>query len=285
MKSYNVSGYALILLHCIFSALAAPPGWSVWLAVAVGFAYLLFIWFVGGLYLSDILHMGVAHKALAYKPWFTKSVTLLFNTAGIYVNPIEWVNRHRHHHAFSDHEGDPSKLSTDGFWRTMYLSFFPYKCKSNLASDAILRTIPFRLVSNWYFAVFAQFSSFAVLYLLFRDLKYSLVLWVGARLLGLWVNMIQNYWTHDRRFGTRRYVEDEDNAMNIGEWLPVMATFSSSLQNNHHHFPNFLRNSHDENEFDFGLLTVRAMKALGLVKATPVGARIPKGVPLDHPGM
>jgi fatty-acid desaturase len=201
------------------------------------------------------------------------------------VNPREWVNRHRHHHAFSDHTGDPNKLASDGFWRTLYLSFFPYRCKSNLAADAILRTLPFRLVSNSYFAVFSQFSSFALLWLLVRDTRYALVLWWGGRFLGIWVNMLQNYWTHDRRFGTRRYADEDDNAMNLSEWLPVTATFSSSLQNNHHHFPNFLRNSHDESEYDFGFITVRAMKALGLVKPTPVGARIPRGIPLQDAGL
>jgi len=43
---------------------------------------------------------------------------------------------------------------------------------------------------------------------------------VGMRIFALWVNMIQNYWTHTREFGYRRY-DDDDNAMNIGEWLPV----------------------------------------------------------------
>jgi len=247
--------------------------------------YLVMIWFVGGVYLSDVLHMGIAHKTLSYKKWFVQFLTLLFSTFGIYVNPTDWVNRHRHHHAFSDHEGDPNKLATDGFWRTMYLSLFPYKTKANLArGEAILKTLPFRLVSNNYFAIFSQFSSFALLWVVARNVRYALVLWWGARFLGLWVNMIQNYWTHDRRFGTRRYADEGDNAMNLGDWLPVTATFSSSLQNNHHHYPNFLRNSHDAGEYDFGLMTVRAMKRLGLVKPTPVGARIPKGIQLQNVG-
>ena len=284
MKMYNVSGYSLILLHGLFSGLAAPPGWSIWLGIGVGFLYLLLIWFVGGVYLSDVLHMGIAHKTMVYKQWFIKFLALFFNTAGIYVNPTEWVNRHRHHHAFSDHAGDPNKLETDGFWRTLYLSFRPYECKSNLAGDAILKTWPFRLVSNPYYAVFSQFSSFALLWLVVRDLRYALVLWWGMRFFALWVNMIQNYWTHDRRFGTRRYADEDDNAMNLGEWLPVTATFSSSLQNNHHHFPNFLRTSHDAGEYDFGFMTVRAMKALGLVKPTAAGARKPKGISLPDVG-
>jgi len=69
--------------------------------------------------------------------------------------------------------------------------------------------------------------------------------------------------------------------MNIGEWLPVTATFSACLQNNHHHYPGILRLSHDNSEYDFGFLTVKVMKQIGLVKATATGAQLPKDVPLD----
>jgi fatty-acid desaturase len=72
--------------------------------------------------------------------------------------------------------------------------------------------------------------------------------------------------------------------MNLGEWLPVTASFSASLQNNHHHFPHFLRTSHARDEYDFGFLTVRVMKAMRLVKATPSGAQKPEGIMLDGVG-
>jgi len=78
--------------------------------------------------------------------------------------------------------------------------------------------------------------------------------------------------------------DEEDNAMNIGEWLPVTATFSACLQNNHHHYEGLLRLSHDKSEYDFGFITVKVMKHLGLVKATSTGAQIPKDVPLDALG-
>ena len=194
--------------------------------------------------MSDVMHMGIAHKTLDYKEWFIKSVVICYNVAGIYINPTTWVNRHRHHHAFSDQDGDPNKLDKDGFWRTMYLCIFPYTCTSNLAKDPIFRSWPFRLTSSRYFAVFSQISSFGLLWLVTKDWRYSIVLWVGMRVFALWINMVQNYWTHDRRFGTRRYQDERDNAMNLGEWLPVTASFSASLQNNHHHFPHFLRTSH-----------------------------------------
>jgi stearoyl-CoA desaturase (delta-9 desaturase) len=284
MKIYNLSGYSLVALHVTVAGLMAPKHWGFLLGAAVALLYLVFIWFVGGLYLSDVMHMGIAHKTLAYKEWFIKLVALLNNVAGIYINPLTWVNRHRHHHAFSDHENDPNKLEDDGFWKTMYLCVFPYKCKSNLAQDAIFKTWVFRLVSSPAFAVFSQVSSFVLLWLVVRDWKFALVMWWSVRIFALWINMVQNYWTHDRRFGTRRYSDEHDNAMNLGEWLPVTASFSASLQNNHHHFPNFLRTSHEANEYDFGFMTVRVMKALGLVKATSSGGQLPTGVALKEVG-
>ena len=83
MKVYNAIGYSLIVLHVLAAGLTAPVHWGFLVGAIVGFLYLLVIWFLGGLYLSDVIHMGLAHKTLDYKPWFIKFVTLLNNTVGI----------------------------------------------------------------------------------------------------------------------------------------------------------------------------------------------------------
>jgi fatty-acid desaturase len=280
MKTYNVVGYSLLLAYTVACLYFAPPHLGPWAGLLIGATYLVWCWFVGGLYLSSVIHMGITHGALAYKEWFVKGLTVMNNMFAIYVNPVTWVNRHRLHHTFSDHAGDPNKLSSDGFWRTMYLCMFPYQSIANVARDPILRSWSFRLVSHPVFSVVAQVMNFWMLWLLVHDLIFAAVIWLGTRVFALWVNMIQNYWTHDRRFGYRRYHDEHDNAMNIGEWLPVTATFSACLQNNHHHTPGFLRLSHDESEYDFGFTTVKIMKALGLVQATRKGAEVPKDVPL-----
>jgi len=280
MKTYNVVGYSLLLAYTVACLYFAPPHLGRWTGLSIGAAYLVWCWFIGGLYLSSVIHMGITHGALAYKEWFVKGLTVMNNTFAIYVNPVTWVNRHRLHHTFADHAGDPNKLSSDGFWRTMYLCMFPYKSIANVARDPILRSWSFRLVSHPVFSVVAQVMNFWLLWLLVHDLIFAAVIWLGTRVFALWVNMIQNYWTHDRRFGYRRYHDEHDNAMNIGEWLPVTATFSACLQNNHHHSPGLLRLSHDESEYDFGFTTVKIMKALGLVQATRKGAEVPKDVPL-----
>jgi fatty-acid desaturase len=283
MKSYSLMGYSTIFFYLLACMYSAPTQWGPWAGGLVGGAYLVFCWFMGGLYLADVLHMGIAHRALDYKEWFIKAVTIVNNVFAIYVNPITWVNRHRLHHKNSDHDGDPNKVSGDGFWRTMYLCVKPYKCIESLTTDKVLHSWTFRIAANPIFAIVVQVSSFYLLWKLAGSLKFTLVMWFGTRIFALWVNMIQNYWTHTRDFGYRRY-HDDDNAMNIGEWLPVTATFSACLQNNHHHYPGLLRLSHNESEYDFGFITVKVMKSLGLVKATARGEQIPEDVPLTALG-
>ena len=284
MKLYNFWGYLIILTYALACMYSAPVQLGPWKGLLIGAAYFIFCWFLAGLYLADVLHMGIAHRALDYQEWFIKAVTILNNTLGIYVDPIAWVNRHRLHHKHADHPGDPNKLEGDGFWRTLYLCLMPYRCQENLAGDRILQSRTFRIVASPFFAIPVQLFSFYLLWKLARDLKFAAVMWVLMRIFVLWVNMIQNYWTHTRDFGYRRYQDEEDNAMNIGEWLPVTATFSACLQNNHHHYPGLLRLSHDRSEYDFGFLTVKVMKFLGLVVATRTGAEIPKDVPLEALG-
>jgi sn-1 stearoyl-lipid 9-desaturase len=280
MKIYNVIGYFIILAYLLACMFSAPTQLGPWKGLFIAGAYFIFIWFLGGLYLADILHLGIAHRSLDYKEWFVKGVTVVTNIFAIYVDPIAWVNRHRLHHKYSDHSGDPNKISDDGFWRTLYLCMLPYRCSENLAGDNILKSRTFGVVASPFFAIPAQIFSFYLLWKLAGSLKFALVMWVGMRIFALWVNMIQNYWTHTRDFGYRRYHDEDDNAMNIGEWLPVTATFSACLQNNHHHYEGLLRLSHDNSEYDFGFLTVKLMKYLGLVKATTTGARLPQDVPL-----
>jgi stearoyl-CoA desaturase (delta-9 desaturase) len=285
MKLYHLSGYALIVAYGLACMYSAPPALGAWQGLGVGAAYFLVLWFIGGVYLSAVMHMGIAHRALDYQDWFIKTITLVNNSFGAYVDPIGWVNRHRLHHKHSDHPGDPNKLAADGFWRTLYLCLVPYDSTEDMATDAIFKTWPFRLASSWPFALAATAFNFGLLWWLVGDLGFAAVMWVGFRVFCLWINMIQNYWTHDRRYGYRRYDDARDNAMNIGEWLPVTITFSACLQNNHHHSPGLLRLSHDDAEHDFGFTAVRVMMALGLVRPTDKGATIPKDVPLQALGL
>src|SRR4026208_525618 len=90
MRIYNALGYSALGLQLVLSAWLAPPSLGPWWCMAVGFWYLVMSWFLAGVYLSDVMHMGITHGALDYKEWFIKSVTLVNNTVAVYVDPISW---------------------------------------------------------------------------------------------------------------------------------------------------------------------------------------------------
>jgi stearoyl-CoA desaturase (delta-9 desaturase) len=125
MKSYNAIGYAILLVYALACMAAAPAAIGPWGGLAIGAAYFLAFWFLAGVYLADVLHLGIAHRALDFKPWFIKAVTLTNNLFGVYVDPTAWVCRHRLHHKYSDHAATPNKLADDGFWRTLWLCLVP----------------------------------------------------------------------------------------------------------------------------------------------------------------
>src|SRR5258707_3075512 len=219
------------MLACMVSA---PAHLGPWIGLLIGGVYFIFCWFMGGLYLADVLHLGIAHRSLDYKEWFIKTVTVVNNVFALYVDPIAWVNRHRLHHKHADHAGDPNKLSGDGFWRTLVLCVLPYQCTENLAGDKILKSRTFRVAASPVFAFVAQACSFYLLWKLVGSLKFVLVMWFGMRIFALWVNMIQNYWTHTRDFGYRRYSHGDDNAVDNREGLPGTLKVRSGLANNYH---------------------------------------------------
>ena len=285
MKSYCVIGWSLIAAHIAAAAAFAPEGWSASAGALLGAFYLGFIWLVSGLYVAHILHMGIAHRAIEFKIWFIDTISVVNAVAGIYVDPRAWVNRHRHHHAFSDKPGDPSKLGTEGFWKTLTLCFAPRPCMPDLATEAVFQRPALRLVCHPIFPYASQLCSLGLLWLAVLDLVFALALWVGVRLVAIWVNMIQNFWAHDRRFGERAYPDEPDNSVNITEALPVIATFSACLQNNHHRHARFARMSHTERQYDFGLISLRWMNAIGLVRVLPEGEKVPPGLPLAGTGL
>jgi fatty-acid desaturase len=271
-KSCSVTG--CVLLGSIFTACGAlaPGGWGFASGAAFSFAYVLGAWLIGGLYMSAVLHVGVAHRAADLNGTFVKLVVLVQNIFVVPIDPVEWVGRHRYHHAHPDGPADPNRREGDGFLKTLYLAFFPYPCDATPARDPLLRSWPFRLVRAKTFVLLGQFTSYATLWLLARDWRYALLLWVCVRCFGLYVNLIQNYWCHDRRFGVRTY-DTGDNSVNIKEWLPLVLSFGNSLHNNHHQRPRLPRLSHRPEEYDFGFAVIRLLKAAGLARACGADGR------------
>jgi hypothetical protein len=70
---YNVIGHALILICAATCCMVfAPPALGPWIGLAIGAAYFVACWFVGGLYQSCVIHLGITHRSLDYKEWFVR---------------------------------------------------------------------------------------------------------------------------------------------------------------------------------------------------------------------
>ncbi len=77
MKIYNAYGYLIIALYMLACVFCTPAHLGPWRGMFIGSVYFLFCWFLGGLYLADVLHLGIAHRSLDYKEWFIKLVTVV----------------------------------------------------------------------------------------------------------------------------------------------------------------------------------------------------------------
>jgi stearoyl-CoA desaturase (delta-9 desaturase) len=283
-RHYIVIGYLVTGVAIAAGALLFPFHDSPLASLGLTVGYYALVWMLAGLYLANVVHLGLAHRAVDVKPWFLYAILIANHTLGCYLNLITWSNRHRLHHLYSDRAGDPNKRPDDGFWATFYRSQVPYSSIATVIPEPVFSALPVRLLNNPIAAVLSQLTSFGFAWWIAGDWRLALTLWIGIRVIAAYIHWIQNYWAHDRRFGTRRY-DDDDHAMNIDHWLPVLLTFSACLQNNHHHAPRFLRLSHSRAEPDWGFVTLRWLYKLGVVTPTPVGLQIPEGAELEEVGL
>jgi stearoyl-CoA desaturase (delta-9 desaturase) len=284
LRYYNAFGYGVTAAALAAGTFLFPFHGDHLQSFGVTIGYYALVWFLAGIYLGDVVHLALAHRAMDVKPWFLYLIMSVNNTVGCYLNLITWSNRHRLHHLYSDKPGDPNKRPEDGFWVTFYRSQVPYPSIADTLKEPIFKAWPVRLFNSWFYAIFAQLSSFGLLWLVVGDWRLALTLWLGIRVIASYVHWIQNYWAHDPRYGTRRH-QDDDRAQNIDHWLPVLLTFSACLQNNHHHSPRFIRLSHSNREFDWGFVTLRWLYKLGVVKPTEAGLTIPEGAELTEVGL
>jgi hypothetical protein len=64
MKIYNLTGYLIMFAYMLVCIYFAPPNLGPWTGALIAAAYFIFCWFLGGLYLADLLHLGIAHRSL-----------------------------------------------------------------------------------------------------------------------------------------------------------------------------------------------------------------------------
>jgi stearoyl-CoA desaturase (delta-9 desaturase) len=252
----------IALVH--LGALAAPFFFSWWGLGVFVFLY----WVTGSLGVCLGYHRLLTHGSFqTYRPvrWFFALVGGLSGQG----SAIEWVAKHRRHHAFSDQEGDPHS-PRDGKWWSHMLWLVPdagweanQAEKKRWAADLVKDPVVL-----WIDRLFLPVHFLSGLSLL--GLGYWLGGWYLAWSLLFWgvffrmtfvfhatwcVNSATHLW------GYRNY-ETTDDSRNC--WWVSALTFGEGWHNNHHAYQRMARCGHRWWEIDLTYLVILAMERVGL---------------------
>lgn len=260
-------------------------GWS-WLAVGVAaFLYALRVFTLTGFY-----HRYFAHRA--FKTW--RPVQFLFaaiGTTAVQRGPLWWAAHHRFHHQHSDDPQDLHSPRQKGLFFAHTGWFLTPR-----AEHTNIRLIP----------DFARYPELRLLdrYDLVMPLVLAFALWglgaivhaqapefgvTGMQMLvwGFFISTVACYHvtylvnsaTH--LIGTRRYETKDDSRNSL---IIALLTFGEGWHNNHHYYPNSVRQGFFWWELDITYLVLKFMSLLGLVwDLRPVPMRLlhpkPKAAP------
>ena len=272
-KKYNFWVIAwIILMH---AGLLAAPFTFTWRAF---FLFVFLSWLTGGIGITLCYHRLLTHgsfKVPKLLEYFLTFCGVLSSEGG----PINWVARHRIHHAYPDTERDPHSPRQGFWWSHMFWLFKynplfdDYENYSPWAKD--LARDPFhRFLNNTH-------GLYQIL------LGIGLYFWGGLPFLiwGLFVRTVFVYhitWfvnsaTH--KWGYQNYAVNDDSR-NL--WWVALLSFGEGWHNNHHAFQRSARHGLKFWEFDQTYLTIKLLSLLKLARNIHV-PKFPKFPGLPYP--
>ena len=241
-------------------------------------AYALRMFAITGFY-----HRYFSHKTFRTHLWMETTFAFI-GASSAQRGPLWWASHHRHHHRHSDTELDLHS-PRHGFWRSHMAWFLG---QDAFATDyGLIRDFADRPALRWLnrFDVVAPASLALAMYLLGTALERwmpalgtsgpQMLVWgfVLSTVLLFHVTVSINSLAHV--WGSRRYDTADDSRNNP---LLAILTFGEGWHNNHHHYPNSVRQGFFWWELDLTYIGLRALQALGLawdLKPVPRHVREP----------
>ena len=207
-------------------------------------------------------------------------VFALLGASAVQRGPLWWASHHRHHHLHSDEPEDGHSARQHGFIRShmgWFLDGRHFATRASLVTD-LARYPELRWLDRYDVAVPALLA--LLLYALGATLQGAGLDTSGAQLLvwGFCISTVTLYHATfsinslAHRYGSRRYATRDDSRNNV--WLALL-TFGEGWHNNHHAHPVSARHGLAWYEFDISWITLKLMRALGIVSNIQV-ARLPQ---------
>ena len=218
--------------------------------------------------------MGVTigyHRYLAHKTFRCPKAVEYFWVLGGYLgfqgSPIWWAAMHRAHHRWVDTPLDPHSPRYGGLWHAYFgwiMAPYPEHIKAEVLCSDLVNDPVYKVMEKH------RASQLTLkLALLYRVVLFFLFGWqvalasLLAGLAVLQIPLVLNLACHLPKLGYRRYAT-EDDSVNVW-WVGLMA-LGEGWHNNHHAFPGSAQTGMHFYEFDMSWLTLKVMRAFGLVR-------------------
>lgn len=253
-------------------------GYSPAALLAMLAAYALRMFAITGFY-----HRYFSHKTFRTHPWMETAFAFI-GASSAQRGPLWWASHHRRHHRHSDTELDLHS-PRHGFWRSHMAWFLG---QDAFATDyGLIRDFANRPALRWLnrFDAVAPASLALAMYLLGAALeRWAPTLGTSGPQMLVWgfvlstvllfhvtvsINSLAHVW------GSRRYDTADDSRNNP---LLAVLTFGEGWHNNHHHYPNSVRQGFFWWELDLTYIGLRVLQAVGLawdLKPVPRHVREP----------
>jgi len=239
------------------------------------------LYFIRMFGITAVYHRYLSHRTYKTSRLMQFLLAFLGNTAA-QRGPLWWAAHHRHHHAHSDTPEDPHSPPEHGFWNSHALWWGRVQnipTRLHLVKD-LAKYPELRFLDR--FDALAPLTLAALTYLLGAVLQR----WVpglhtsGMQMLvwGFFVSTVVlfhgvatiNSLAHV--FGSRRFRTSDSSRNNF---FLALITMGEGWHNNHHHYPNSVRQGFYWWEVDVSYYLLRAMASVGLVwDLKPVPDRI-----------
>jgi stearoyl-CoA desaturase (Delta-9 desaturase) len=255
---------ALILALFHIGALAALFCFS-WKAFWVAFAL---HWIAVGFGISLGYHRLHTHQSYQCPLWMQYALAVC-GTLTLEGGPMFWVGTHRIHHATSDKAGDPHSPREGVFWAHMGWIVFGETHHNDTAYmtkyAADIARHKFYCWLNTYHWVPSVIVGAALL--AWGGLPFFLWGICLRVVFGLHCTWLVNSLTHV--IGTQRFESGDDSR---NSFFLALLTFGEGWHNNHHTFPTSARHGLAWWEFDISWITMKLLRAIGLIKHVRVAS-------------
>jgi stearoyl-CoA desaturase (Delta-9 desaturase) len=249
-----------------------------WVAVIVALlAYVVRMFAITGLY----------HRYFSHKTFKTSRVgQFVFGILGasaVQRGPIWWAAHHRHHHANSDQPGDIHSPRQVGFWRA-HMGWF--LSRKGFAPDLkyvrdLMQFRELRWLDRFDIAIpFVLGVGMFLLGVLLEDTAphlgtngWQMLVWgfVISTVVCYHATYTINSLSHV--FGKQRYRTGDTSRNN---WLLAIITLGEGWHNNHHHYPNTVKQGFYWWEIDVSYYILKVLSWMGIIwdlKPIPIEAR------------